>query len=125
MPVEARAMKTFEESKEEIYSLFQKRCRELLRDFVSEKEKAVCPLCFESCTKIEKTQHALQVLIESLVLEATEGCDNKGDIFISALCPYLSTINLFKNSQGKTAKHLLKEIEEGRDRLLAIIRGGN
>ena len=117
--------KTFEESKQETYSLFQKRCGELLHDFLSEKEKAVCPLCSKSCTEMEKTHKALQVLIESLVLEATEGCDDKGDIFVSALCPYLSTLNFFKNSRGKTAKRLHKEMEEGRDRLLAIIRGSD
>ena len=118
--------KTFEESKEEIYTLFQKRCGELLQDFLSEKEKAVCSLCSESCTEIEKSHKALQGLIEAMVLEAVEGCDDKADIFLCALCPYLSTIKLFKScSLGKTSTRLLNEMEKGRDRVLAIIRRSN
>ncbi len=49
----------FEEAKEVVYDLFQKRCGQLLQDFLSEKEKAVCPLCSDSCTEIEKTHKGL------------------------------------------------------------------
>lgn len=117
---------TFEEAKEATYSLFEKRCGELLQDFLSEKKKVVCSLCSKSCTEIERTQRALQGLIESLVIEATKVSDDKVDIFICALCPYLSTLALFKRySRAKTAKRLAREMERGKDRLLTIIRSAN
>ena len=106
--------------------MFQERCGELLQDFVKEKNKAVCSLCSESCTEVEKTHKALRALIEGMVIEAVEGCSDKKDIFVCALCPYLSTLNLFKSyCQGKYAKRLTKEMEKSTDRLLAIIRSAN
>lgn len=115
--------KTFEENKEEIYPLFRRRCGKLLRDFVSRKEESVCSLCSDSCTENQKTGKALQGLIEFMVREAAKGCDDKVDIFMYALCPYLTSLELFEAyAQGKNAKRLAKEMQKGRDKLLAIIK---
>ena len=117
-------MKTFEATKEETYSLFAGRCRELLDDFLREKNEAVCAKCSESCTETMKIQRALRHLIERLTFEAAKRCDDKVDILVCLLCPYLSTAEMFKSfARGKTVKLLAKEMKQGRDRLLAIIRG--
>ena len=117
-------MKTFEEAKKETYSLFDGRCRELLDDFLREKNEAVCANCSESCAEGQKIQRALRHLIERLTFEAAKRCDDKFDIFVCLLCPYLSTAEMFEIfARDKTAKLLAKEIAGGKDRLLAILKG--
>lgn len=115
--------KTFEENKEELYTSFRRRCGKLLRDFVSQKKESVCSLCSESCTENQKTGKAMQGLISFMVREAAKGCDDKVDIFMYALCPYLTSLELLDAyAQAKNAKRLAREMEKGRDRLLAIIK---
>jgi len=115
--------KTFDEAKEETYSLFSDRCRGLLDDFLREKDKTVCSLCSESCSDGKKIHKALRNLIEELTVEAAKRCDNKVDFLVCLLCPYLSSEAMLRLAgKGETVKSLVKEMEQSGDRLLALIR---
>ncbi|MBA7677579.1 hypothetical protein ES703_85838 [subsurface metagenome] len=116
-------IQTFEEAKKETYSLFNDRCRGLLTEFLREKNKVVCPLCSDSCTEGEKITRALQMLIEELTIKAIEQCDNKVDIWLCLLSPYLTTERLLKFfPHKKIAKLLVSELESTTDRLSAILK---
>ena len=115
---------TFKEAKEATYSLFTKRCRRLLTDFLREKNNAVCSKCSESCTQGEKIQRVLGNLIENLTVEAATRCDNKVDFFVCVLQPHLTSADLVKSAaKGKTMKSLVKEMEKSEERLLKIVKG--
>ena len=119
--------KTFEEAKEETYSVFDDRCRELLDDFLKAKSEAVCVKCSESesCSDGNKIHRALRNLIEELTTEAAKRCANEVDFFVCLLCPHLSSANLVRSmAEGKRMKSLAREMEKSGDRLFAIVKGG-
>ncbi len=116
---------SFEEAKEETYSLFTKRCRRLLTDFLREKDEAVCSQCSESCKQGEKVHRALRYLVETLTVAAAKRCDDKADIFLCVLCPYLSSVHIMDAlGRGKMVKHLAREMDRGHRKLVDIIKEG-
>jgi len=120
---------TFAEAKKETYSLFDDRCRELLDDFLSKKNEAVCSKCSQSCSDGKKIHRILRNLIEGLTIEAAKRCDDKVDFFMCLLCPYLSSEALLRSvgkgkGKGKRLKSLVTEMERSGDRLQNIINGG-
>lgn len=116
-------MATFKEAKEEVYSLVSDRCRQLLSDFLEQKDKAVCSKCSQSCTQGQKIHKVLGNLIETLTVEAATRCDNKVDLLVCLLCPHLTSADLVKSAaKGKTVKSLAREMEKSSERLLSLIR---
>ena len=116
-------MATFKEAKEETYSLLDDRCRQLLSDFLEEKDKRICSKCSQSCTQGEKIHRGLRNLIETLTIEAATRCDNKVDRLVCLLAPHLSSADLVRNAaKGKTMMSLAREMRKSSERLLSLIR---
>ena len=114
---------TFDKAKEETYSLFADRCRQLLSDFLEEKDKTVCSKCSQSCTQGVKIHRVLGNLIENLTVEAATQCNNKVDFFVCLLQPHLTSADLVKlAAKGKTVKAVAREMEKSSERLLSLIR---
>lgn len=116
---------TFEEAKEETYSLFQGKCRRLLADFLREKNKEVCAVCSESCSDGEKAQRALRYLVRELAVASVKRCDDSLDILMCLLAPYLSTAEMMGSfPKSKKVKLMAKELANVKEKLIGIATGG-
>ena len=115
----------FKQNKEKIYSKFDGRCRRLLVDFLREKNKEVCAVCSESCSDGEKAQRTLRYLVGSLAVASLKRCDDRVDILMCLLAPYLSTAELIGSfPKSKKVKLMAKELANVKEKLIGIATGG-